>query len=234
MSEIITTGIVLSSMPIGEYDRRVELLTQDLGRISAFARGARKPGSSLISLTRVFAFGKFTLAQGRSAYNIKGASISNYFEELSDDMDRLSYGFYFLEVSRYFTRENMECLDMLKLLYYSLRALSAEKTGKRLVRCIFELKTLILNGVCPAHDRLFADTGSYAFAQGTASGAKKAFDYVWSSAPEKLFTFVLNDKALEDFETIVNRLFEMNTDRKFKSLSLVDSDYSNSPELHNS
>lgn len=221
MNEIITTGIVLSSMPIGEYDRRVEILSAELGRISAFARGARKPGSSLVSVTRVFAFGQFRLYQGKTSYSISSAVISNYFEPLSADIDLACYGFYFLEVSQYFTRENVECQEMLKLLYFSLRALSIDSIGNRLVKSIFELKTLVLNGLCPAYDRLFRAEGIYAFAAQTCQGARRAFDHVQRSPVEKLYTFILTDPVLDDFEALVKKLMEMNTDRQFKSLTLI-------------
>ena len=33
-------GIIIKSAPIGEYDKRITLLTNNRGKISAFARGA--------------------------------------------------------------------------------------------------------------------------------------------------------------------------------------------------
>ena len=86
MQEFIeVTGIILKQTPIGEYDRRICLLTKERGKISAFVRGSRKPGSRLSSATNPFSFGIFKLYEGKNSYNVAEVDIQNYFEGLRTD-----------------------------------------------------------------------------------------------------------------------------------------------------
>ena len=71
MQEYITvTAIVLKQTPVGEYDRRLCLLTKEKGKISAFARGARKPSGKLAAATNPLSFGEFKLYPGKDSYSV--------------------------------------------------------------------------------------------------------------------------------------------------------------------
>ena len=140
------TGIVLSAAPAGDYDKLVVLLTRERGKIRAFARGARRMNSPLLAAVNVFAFGEFQIYEGRTAYSIAQASIRNYFSDLMTDFEASCYGQYFLEFADFYTGENVEGTDYLKLLYQSLRALSVPALPRMLVRYIFELKAMVYSG----------------------------------------------------------------------------------------
>ena len=126
-------------------------MTKERGKIAAFARGARKPNSALVGVIKPFSFGEFTVYEGRTSYTLVSASISNYFAELREDIEGAYYGFYFMEIANYYAREaNDETRTVESFYIRHCRALINETSiPNRLIRYIYELKTICINGEAP-------------------------------------------------------------------------------------
>ena len=146
---VVVRGIVLKHAPVGDYDWVATIFTAERGKITAFARSARKPSAKLSGLVEPFCFGTFKLFAGKNSYTIAEADIENYFEGFRADLEGACYGTFFLELCSFYTRENNEDKDLLNLLYFSLKALLKENIPNRLVRCIFELRALVIEGEYP-------------------------------------------------------------------------------------
>lgn len=237
------TGMILSATPIGEYDRRLVILTKEKGKISAFAKGARRQNSPMMGSTNPFSFGEFMLYEGRTSYNVMQANISNYFMELGTDFEAAYYGFYFMEIADYYTKEYNDEREMLKLLYQTLRALASGKIRKELVRYIFELKTLVVNGEAPevfrcsncgVNDRkmvfssknhgLICEECKALAPDGIQVGGSTLYtmQYITLSTIEKLYTFTVSDEVLGELKNVMKQYTSTHFDKKFKSLEILE------------
>ena len=209
--QISVTGMVLMAAPVGEYDRRLVILTRGRGKITAFARGVRRPGNQLMAAAAPFVFGKFLLYEGRDAYTLAGAEVENYFREIAGDMEAACYGSYFLETAAYFAQENLDGTELLKLLYQSLRALLRPALPNRLVRRIFELKSMVINGEYTQDPPVpVSDSCHY------------AWEYVICSPSESLYKFCLKEEVLKEFESVVEKSRRYFVRHEFRSLEILE------------
>lgn len=242
-NNMTVTGMVISAMPVGEFDMRITLLTKERGKISAFAKGARRPKSTLMAGSRPFSFGKFEVYQGRTSNTISSIDISNYFMEITQDIEATYYGFYFLELADYYTRENLDSKNILKLLYQTLRALLNEHIPNRLIRAIYELKMLVYNGEYPEifqcvncgnqkENRHFSVEKGGILCRTCANMVRDSkridistiytMQYIITSEIEKLYTFNVSEKVQYELERILKRYLTAYVDKSFKSLEILD------------
>lgn len=213
MQDIVqVTGMILKAEPIAEYDRRVVILTKERGKISAFVRGARRPGNRFMASTNPCCFGSFGLYPGKNAYNIQEVHIDQYFEELREDFHAAYAAIYFMEIADYYGRENNDDKEMLKLLYQTFRALIHPAYDNRLVRAVYEIKVIAVNGEFPG---LLPGIDS-------ESTLGYTIRYIAASSIEKLYSFRLSEEQLLKLQQAAARYCDKCMDRKFKSLEILE------------
>ena len=240
-------GIILSSMPMGEYDKRVVILTLEKGKISAFAKGARRPHNGLLAATNTFVFGDFELYQGRHSYTIRQVEVVNYFSEFLKNLEAAWYGMYFLEIAEYFCKEGNDEKEMLKLLYQSLRALLSGKISYSLVRLVYEWKTFVINGLYPdvfqcscclkKLEQGYFDLKNFNIVCeecGKKDGKRRpefidiskstmyTLQFIAGSTVERLYTFRVNDLVLNQMKEIIAVCKKKFIDKSLQSEMFLD------------
>ena len=209
--QIRDKGIIIKAEPIGEYNRRVVILTENRGKISAFARGARRPNSKFVASTNPFVFGNISLFAGRNSYTLTDMEAVEYFDSLRLDFDKSMYGMYFLELADYYTRENNDDRDMLKLLFVSLKALSRGLIDNRLIRAIFELRAVAVNGEFPGLElRSMSETAEY------------TIKFIISADFAKLYSFTLKDEVMNEVINYSALVVDKMIHHSFNSLLLLE------------
>ena len=209
--QVIVTGMVIFTAPVNDYDRRIIILTKERGKITVFAKGARRQGSRMLAATNPFCFGNFKLYEGKTAYNLIEANISNYFEELRSDFSGAYLGMYFLEFADYYSRENNDEVELLKLLYQTIRAVIKESIDNRLIKVVYEMKIMVINGEFPGIPK----------DRPTSKAAAYTIDFITRTPVEKLYTFKVSDEVLEELSSISDMYRNKYIDKHFKSLDLI-------------
>ena len=147
-----TKTLVLRSVDYKESDKILTLLTQDLGKVTASARGSRKKGSPLAAGCQLLCWSEMVLYDYQGRWTVKEAATERQFRGVRDDLDKLALACYFAEVTELLAVEDMPSPELLSLILNSLHALDKLSKPLDLVKAAFELKAMCLAGYEPLLD----------------------------------------------------------------------------------
>ncbi len=146
------TGINLKSMPLGEYDRLMTILTPELGLIRVVAPSARKHKSSLGGRCGLFVVNELLIAKGRSLDKITQAQTLESYPGLGQNLVKLTASQYLAELVLCQALTDQPQVELFTLLTEHLQRLehqttTAEEAIAFLTHAMFHL--LAVAGIAP-------------------------------------------------------------------------------------
>ncbi|MBI4670952.1 MAG: DNA repair protein RecO [Chloroflexi bacterium] len=141
-------AIVLKRTDVGEADRLLTLLTAERGKLRAVAKGARKPSARKTGHVELFNSVALSLHVAREIDIITQAQTLEPFLAIREDLDRLSYAYYFAELIDRFVQEEIEQREVYDLLLNAQHWLEVTTHLSRTAR-YFEMQLLDVLGYRP-------------------------------------------------------------------------------------
>lgn len=153
-----TEGVILHQFDLGEADRILTIFTRDRGKVRAVAKGVRRTRSAMAGPTQVFTYADLIMYPGKDLDSLNQIQIREPFTRLREDLFRMAYGSYVLDLVRELTAEGDPNEGMFVLLVQTLRLL-AEVEDLELVTRIFEVRAMTLMGFQPVLEYCLQCTG---------------------------------------------------------------------------
>ena len=141
-------AVVLGHIEYGEADRILRLFTYEKGKITAIAKGVRKIRSRKAGHLEPFTHVNLFLAKGRDMDIITQAETVNGFMGLREDLERVAYANYIVEVLDRFTYEEGPNLGVFRLLVNTLGRLEKQDNLETVIH-FYEIRLLDLLGFRP-------------------------------------------------------------------------------------
>ncbi|KGG80161.1 DNA repair protein RecO [Caloranaerobacter azorensis H53214] len=239
-------GIVLRQIKYHEWDKILTIYTRENGKIQAIAKGARRQKSPLISCSQVFSYSRFILYKGKNFYYINSGEIVDTFYSLREDIYKLAYATYFLELVDCATFEEYPIPILFDLLIKTLRVLENLKDNYSKLARAFELKyisfigykpnlkTCVLCNNEPGNNIIFSiknggilcedckqkDNEGYIISKDIL----KAMRFLMYTELDKLDKMIIDDNTMVKLKEIIINYLKEYTDREsFKSLDFLNS-----------
>lgn len=243
MPYVKTRGMVVREIEVGDYDKLLTVITEDLGKISVSAKGARRSGNRFSAGTQVFSYCEWVLYKGKNTYILNSCDIITSFYEIRKDVSLLAYSAHMLDILQDTTYENQPAKEPLTLLLYALNALSRQNRDPELIVRVFSLKLIQIMGFSPSlngcclcgtkkTDEIYFSFDRCGFicedcrkqsdnALKIKPGAAKALIYVICAEIKESFSFNLSNDVLKSFSEIVDKYLDNCLGKRYQKLSFL-------------
>ena len=144
-----TAGLIIKQQNIGEKDRLVTVLTEELGVVKGFVHGARDIKSPKCAATELLCYSKLTLHKSRDSYIIGDAKPLKIFDRLRNDLADMYTAQYFCELAAALCPKEQEAGDQLRLILNALYLINEGKRPASLVKPCVELRLMCMSGYMP-------------------------------------------------------------------------------------
>ncbi len=141
-------GLVLRTTDIHDSDRLITVFTEELGVLSALAKGARSLKSRKMSSTMQFCYSSFVLVRRGEHYMIREAELIESFFEIRNTIEGLALASYIVDVLSDVTVAERET-ELLRLSLNSLYAIAKGKYPLNKIKAAFEIRAASIIGFMP-------------------------------------------------------------------------------------
>ena len=141
-------GLVIRTTDVKESDRIITVFTEEMGVVSAIARGARSLKSRKMSSTMQFCYSRFLLSKKGEYYHVKEAELIENFFDIRRNIEGIALAGYIAEVLSDVTVAEAE-RELLRLSLNSLYAISSGKYPIERVKAAFEIRCASILGFMP-------------------------------------------------------------------------------------
>jgi len=145
-----THALVIRSLNYGESDKIVTFFTKDFGKLKGIAKGARRSKKRFQNALDLFSHVRLTFfdREGLGLVRAESCDILNSFRRIREDLKKIYYGTYFLELVNEMTGEREAYPEAFDLLLSSLFLLDDIEPREEQLR-VFEIRMLSLFGYRP-------------------------------------------------------------------------------------
>jgi len=230
-------GFILRQRDYRDSDKLLSIFTEKKGKITAVAKGIKKPKSSLRACAQPFCHAYLHLNQGREMDLLTQARLLDFYANSRSDLERSLYCIYLMELLDKSLLENIPLPALYKTLLLVLSAINEQGLNPLFIR-YFEAQLLASLGYkpvlshCLSCNRKASSSFRFSLAEGglvcpdcceegndviTISGETMGLLRLLSEGSFQALPRVkVSPSALKELEYLLEKYLEYHLDRRFK------------------